>query len=125
MPPAWSLAQPSPLPVREGRRQYQRLTESLRPLPALNFGWVDSLICIGSPVRGLRPVEALRFEQENVPKPTRRTSSPRFRAEVIVSNTPSTALPASFLPRPVVSATAAISSCLFIGPEPPVLERLA
>src|SRR3546814_11315666 len=64
-----------------------RLTESLRPLPALNFGWVDALICIGSPVRGLRPVEALRCEQEKVPKPTRRTSSPFFSAPLIASKT--------------------------------------
>src|SRR3546814_4475452 len=83
-----------------------RLTESLRPLPALNFGWVDALICIGSPVRGLRPVEALRCEQEKVPKPTRRTSSPFFSAPLIASKTPSTALPASLLLSPVVSATA-------------------
>src|SRR5687768_2757447 len=73
----------------------QVLTLSLRPLPALNLGWVDSRICIGSPVRGLRPVEALRREQEKVPKPTRRTSSPRLRALLITSNTLSTAREAS------------------------------
>src|SRR5688500_17206446 len=96
----------------------QRPTESFSTLPALNLGWVDSLICIGSPVRGLRPVEALRFEQEKVPKPTRRTSSPRFKALVIASNTPSTARLASLLPSPVVSATVAISSCLLMSLEP-------
>src|SRR3954468_14513227 len=93
-------------------------TESFSTLPALNLGWVDSLICIGSPVRGLRPVDALRFEQEKVPKPTRRTSSPFFRALVIASNTPSTARVASPRLRPVVSATLPISSCLFIPPDP-------
>jgi hypothetical protein len=30
-------------------------------LPALNFGCDEALIFIGSPVRGLRPVEALRL----------------------------------------------------------------
>ena len=30
-------------------------------MPARNFGCVESLICIGSPVRGLRPVEAGEF----------------------------------------------------------------
>src|SRR6185503_16446219 len=82
-------------PASEKPPQPLAPTESLRTLPALNLGWVDSLICIGSPVRGLRPVEALRLEQEKVPKPTRRTSSPFFRALVIASNTPSTARVAS------------------------------
>src|SRR5205085_5711946 len=103
--------------------QNQRATESLRPLPARNLGWVDSLICIGSPVRGLRPVEALRFEQEKVPKPTSRTSSPRFSADVIASYTPSTALDASPRLMPVVSATWPISSCLFISPNPCLREN--
>jgi hypothetical protein len=88
------------------------------------LGWVDSLICIGSPVRGLRPVDALRLEQENVPKPTRRTSSPFFSAPLIVSNTHSTARVASLLLRPVASATELMSSCLFIVAEP-LFKRLA
>ena len=46
---------------------------------------------IGAPVRGLRPVEAFRRATENVPKPTRRTSSPDFSAAVMASNTLSTA----------------------------------
>src|SRR3954453_7406966 len=105
-------------------RTIQRPTESLSTLPALNLGWVDSLICIGSPVRGFRPVEALRFEQEKVPKPTSRTSSPRFSAPVIVSNTLSTAREASPRLSPVVSATAPISSCLFIDSGPLLASRL-
>src|SRR3546814_7259570 len=79
---------------------FRSLTASFRPLPALNLGWVDALIVIGSPVRGLRPVDALRFETEKVPKPTRRTSSPFLSAPEIESNTASTALLASPLPRP-------------------------
>src|SRR3954454_5598171 len=99
-------------------------TESLRTLPALNLGWVDSLICIGSPVRGLRAVEAFRREQEKVAQPTSRTSSPRLSALLIVSNTDSTARIASPRLRPVSPETWPISSCLFICPEP-LSERLA
>src|SRR3546814_2741721 len=82
---------------------FRSLTASFRPLPALNLGWVDALIVIGSPVRGLRPVDALRFETEKVPKPTRRTSSPFLSAPEIETNTASTALLASPLPRPDAS----------------------
>src|SRR5690242_16444802 len=96
-----------------------QLTESFRPLPALNLGCVEALIVIGSPVRGLRPVEALRLETEKVPNPTRRTSSPFLSAAVIESNTDSTALLASPLLRPDLSATSPISSCLFMPMEPP------
>ncbi len=42
----------------------------------MNLGWIDSLICIGSPVRGFRPVEAFRFEQEKV-KVTGATTGPK------------------------------------------------
>src|SRR5947199_5275352 len=105
---------PGPPPLLQPRVP----TECLSTLPALNLGWVDSLICIGSPVRGLRPVEALRREQVKVPKPTSRTSSPRFSAALIVSNTDSTARDASPRLSPVPSATWPISSCLFISPEP-------
>src|SRR3546814_15262720 len=90
------------------------LTASFRPLPGLNFGCTLALIFIGSPVRGLRPVEAFRFVTEKVPNPTRRTSSPRFNAPEIVSKTDSTALPASVRLRPVASATEPLSSCLLL-----------
>ncbi|EAT08144.1 hypothetical protein SKA58_08005 [Sphingomonas sp. SKA58] len=85
----------------------------------MNFGWAEALMVIVSPVRGLRPVDALRCETEKVPKPTRRTSSPFFNAPVMASNTPSTALVASFLLRPLLSATVLIRSCLFMPWEPP------
>src|SRR5690606_15394062 len=102
---------PSPAGARESRDQLQ---ESLRPLPALNFGCVEALMVIGAPVRGLRPVEALRLVTEKVPNPTSRTSSPFDNALVIVSNTPSTALVASLRESPLASATAPISSFLFM-----------
>ena len=57
---------------------------------------------------------ALRFATENVPNPTSRTSSPSARAFWIASKTPSTAFEASLLERPQDSATAPISSFLFI-----------
>src|SRR3546814_1529151 len=72
---------------------------------------------IVSPVRGLRPVDALRLLTAKVPKPTRRTSPPFFSAPVTASKTASTALLASPLVRPLESATAAIRSCLFMPKE--------
>jgi nucleoid DNA-binding protein len=57
----------------------------LSTLPGRNFGCELALIWIGSPVRGLRPVDALRRVTEKLPKPTNRTSSPRFKVEVITS----------------------------------------
>src|SRR6185312_171135 len=77
---------------------------------------------MGSPVRGLRPVEALRLATENVPKPTRRTSSPFLSAPEIASKTPSTALVASPRDRPLESATELIRSFLFIYGNPPYLQ---
>ena len=51
-------------------------------MPGRNFGCDVALICIGSPVRGLRPVDALRRVTEKLPNPTRRTSSPFLSALV-------------------------------------------
>src|SRR3546814_5273546 len=104
-------------PVR--RSQF---TASFSPVPGLNVGCTLVLIFMGSPVRGLRPVEAFRFVTEKVPNPTRRTSSPRFNAPEIVSKTDSTALPASVRLRPVASATEPISSCLFMPVGTPTLD---
>src|SRR5690606_16799872 len=113
-------------PVRRpGASTRYQFTESLRPLPALNLGCVDALIVIGSPVRGLRPVEALRLATENVPNPTRRTSSPFDSAVVMVSNTPSTAFVASLRESPLASATAPISSFLFMSGRTPSVVLLA
>jgi len=89
----------------------------------LNFGCGEALIFIGSPVRGLRPVEALRLATEKVPKPTRRTSSPFLSAPLMASKTPSTALVASVFDRPLESATALIRSFLFMW-EPPTFSGI-
>src|SRR5690349_15431693 len=91
-------------------------TASFRTLPGRNLGCELALICIGSPVRGLRPVEALRRVTEKLPKPTSLTSSPRFRVEVMTSSIVSTARIASVRLSPERSATWPMSSCLFIAP---------
>src|SRR6185295_10388566 len=92
----------------------QRLTASLRPLPALNFGVLDAAILIASPVRGLRPMLAARLATLKFPKPMIFTSWPDFRLAVIASNVASTAWPALALDMPVRSATAAMRSFLFM-----------
>jgi hypothetical protein len=90
-----------------------QLIASLRPLPGLNLACIEAGILISAPVAGLRPMEALRLLVENVPKPTRRTSSPFFREPVIASKTASTASPACALVIPAQSATTPIRSFLF------------
>src|ERR1700734_2064587 len=88
-------------------------TESFRPLPALKRTVVDSGIAISSPVRGLRPVLALRTAAAKVPKPTSRTSSLFFNAPLIAPNMASTTSPALARERSVPSATCATRSILF------------
>ena len=83
--------------------------------PALNFGRLDAGIWIGAPVRGFLPVRADRFATLNLPKPVRRTSSPRLRAAVIALHTASTALAASPLLVPLIEVTAEANSLLFIS----------
>src|SRR5690606_20935199 len=74
--PFWLISNGKASDPCGSNRLRSQLTESLRPLPALNLGWLEALMVIGAPVRGLRPVEAFRRATENVPKPTSRTSSP-------------------------------------------------
>src|SRR5690606_33823641 len=83
-------------------------------LPALNAGFLEALILMVSPVRGLRPVRAPRLRTEKVPKPTRVTVSPFFRALVMAATIASTARPASALDSSAPSATASMNSALFI-----------
>jgi len=104
--------------VDRGAR-YLLLTESFKPLPALNLGCFDAGMLIFSPVRGLRPSEARRWLTLNVPKPTRRTSPPPLKASVIASNTLSTAPVLSALDKPALSATTATRSFLFTLNPPP------
>ena len=90
-------------------------TASFNCFPALNFGRLDAGIWIGAPVRGFLPVRADRFATLNLPKPVRRTSSPRLRASVIALHTASTALAASPLLVPLVEVTAETNSLLFMS----------
>src|SRR5690554_8208653 len=92
--------------------RYQ-LTASFSALPALKPGILAALISIGSPVCGLRPVRAARSLTAKVPKPTRTTESPAFRAPVMDSMTASRARPAAALGRSADEALASISSDLF------------
>jgi len=87
---------------------------SLSAFPALKPGTFEALILIASPVRGLRPVRAALLRTENVPNPTNVTVSPFLRALVTASIAASNALPAAAFDRSAESATASISSALFI-----------
>lgn len=108
--------QPSPPPLL-------LLTASFRLFPGLNLAWVDADICIGSPVRGLRPDDAGLFAVVKVPKPTSRTSPPRRSSSEMESKIASTALAASALLSPLALATAPMRSCLFTDHPPGVLPE--
>src|SRR5882762_2484730 len=87
--------------------------ESFSCLPARKRGCLEGLMVISSPVWGLRPLPPARVATTKTPKPVRRTSSPALREAAMRSNTPSTALAASFLGRPVVSESFWMRSFLF------------
>src|SRR5271157_2714566 len=72
-------------------------TAFLRSLPALNFGAFLAAIFISLPVCGFLPFLAFLCVTENVPKPTRITLSPFFRAFFTPSTNESIALPAAAL----------------------------
>ena len=76
------------------------LTASLSPLPARNLGWAIALICIGSPVRGLRPVEALRREQREIAETDQPHLVAALQGAADHSNIVSTARDASLRLRP-------------------------
>src|SRR6185437_15638477 len=109
-------------PVPRSLSDADQFTASFRPFPALNFGCFDAAILIFSPVRGLRPSEAARFDTVKVPNPTRRTSSPFLRDEAIESKTASTAFVASDFFKFAADATASTSSFLFTS-QPPYSKR--
>src|SRR5699024_6641024 len=86
------------------------LTASLRALPALNAGTLLAGISISSPVCGLRPLRAARSRTSKVPNPIICTFSLSPSVSMTVSNTASTALPASFFERSLDSATELINA---------------
>ena len=59
------------------------LTVSLSSAPAKNFGTLLAAIWIRSPVCGLTPWRAPRSATENLPKPVKATSPPRFSVSAI------------------------------------------
>ena len=78
-------------PIHAVRLACSPFTAVLSILLALNAGTVASGICRASPVRGLRPLRAIRRFVVNLPKPTIVTSSPSASASPTTSNTASTA----------------------------------
>src|SRR4051812_25575831 len=78
--------------------------------------------------RGLTPVRALRCWTVNLPKPVKTTSSPLDSASLIDSSVASTAAVASFLDRPLLSATLSMNSLfvtlfLLVGYGPESVQR--
>src|ERR1700743_543829 len=106
-------------------RHSPQFSKSFNCLPARKRGWRDGLMVISSPVWGFLPLPPARVATTKTPKPVSRTSSPALRVAAMRSNTPSTALAASFLARPVVSASFWMRSFLFTGSLLVVLGRPA
>ncbi len=79
---------------------YFLLTAFFNSSPGVNFTtrFAGSLIAL--PVCGFRPLRALRCETEKVPKPTKVTRLPFFRALVATSIMVSIAPPAAVLVMP-------------------------
>src|SRR2546421_4219117 len=100
--------------IENGNRY--RLTASFRPLPAEKRGRLAALILTGVPVRGSRPSRAARLTTLKLPNPMILTSPPFFKVEVMASKVASTAVAAAVFVICALSATAAMSSFLVIGP---------
>src|SRR6185369_5256547 len=95
-------------------REAVYLTAFLRPDPAVKRGTRLAAMVIVSPVRGLRPSRAPRLATWNLPKPVKLTSSPALSESSIELMTASTALPASFLLRPLFAATLSTNSAFVV-----------
>src|ERR687896_43907 len=91
---------------------------SFNALPGLNHGTLEALMLIVSPVRGLRPLRALRSRTINVPNPTIEIWSPSFKAAATALIIASTARAADALDKSAAFATASVSSDLFIYAVP-------
>ena len=94
-------------------------TTPLNSAPGRNFGSFVALIFTASPVRGLRPIRALRAVDSNTPKPATATLSPFATAFFVSSRNASTMSVTSFLLWPRRSATLSIKSALFTSGTPP------
>ena len=94
-------------------------TTPLNSAPGRNFGSLVALIFTASPVRGLRPIRALRAVDSNTPKPATATLLPFATAFFVSSRKASTMSVTSFLLWPRRSATLSIRSALFTSGNPP------
>src|SRR5450631_4129295 len=90
------------------------LTCFLSSTPGVNLATFRAAILMTPPVRGLRPLRALRWETENVPKPTSVTRSPFLSASVTASIRVSMAAAALVLVMPVEAAIFSTRSPLFM-----------
>jgi hypothetical protein len=105
-------------PVQESNNYFTALFSAL---PAVNFGTFLAGILISLPVWGFRPTRAFRLPTLKVPKPTRVTACPFFRALEIAVNVQETVFSAILL-LPTTLATSATKSALFKPLHPPSLE---
>ena len=106
-------------PIFHNSKPYDfQFTAFFSALPALNAGTFIALICIGSPVFGLRPILAARFLTLKEPKPTNTTESLRLSELVIASIVAFKTRPAAAFESSVDSAIASISSDLFTMGSP-------
>lgn len=94
-------------------------TVSASLLPALKRATFRALMVMGFPVWGLRPWRAALLVTENVPKPTRVTLSPFFKAAVTASSIPPRVFSAAALLMPPAFAIFSTNSLLFIPFLPP------
>jgi hypothetical protein len=92
-------------------------TADFKTFPAENFGTLAAGIRRASPVRGLRPIRALRFEIVKVPKLTSDTLCPFFREVVTAPVKAWSAFPAATLVMPADVAIFAINSSFVIIPS--------
>src|SRR5664279_4359571 len=100
--------------ANQGYAAHFLLTCFLSFTPGVNLATLRAAILMTPPVCGLRPLRALRWETENVPKPTRVTRSPFFSARMTASIRVSMAAAALVLVMPVEAAIFSTRSPLFM-----------
>src|SRR5574341_1202874 len=112
---------PQPLGTRRARAPGARATgqrmADLNVLPAEKRGTLVAAILMASPVRGLRPMRALRLDTAKVPNPTRETRWPFLSAPVTPVTKALSAFPADVLVIPAEFAILSINSALVMRPS--------
>src|SRR3990167_10715260 len=89
-------------------------TTSFNFFPALNFAITAAGIFISTPVRGLRPMRAARFDVSKEPKFTIDTFPPLANVLVIASTNVFTAASAATFEISACAAIKSTNSCLFM-----------